>query len=52
MSRDSADHAINCARENAAYLRESLALYPELEEGFKAHSPEDLIQKEYAHRAG
>ena len=48
MSRDSADHAINCARENAAYLRESLALYPELEEGFKAHSPEDLIQKEYA----
>lgn len=39
--------AVICARENAAYLRESLALFPDIETAFARHDPEYLLQAEY-----
>ena len=40
--------ALSCARENAAYLHESLELFPELETAFLTLGPDEILQAEYA----
>ena len=47
MSALPAAKAISCAKENSAYLCESLQLFPDIETAFLKQNPDGLLQAEY-----
>lgn len=48
MTKLAREKAIDCARKNASYLRDSLDLFPDLAEAFLSRAPDDLLETEYS----
>ena len=47
MKKSDLGNAVDCARENSEYLRESLDLFPELIEAYLKQNAESILQDEY-----